>query len=247
MIHMDRTPSRAILIHHLVGIGNPFYPKGSLPPWSHLVSMLRRNGQNKDKAALLVLIGSRRSWWWGHLLVGQRETVPEYLNVGSGVVEGWGNTGIVLEIWREGRLSSCGNHGGREAMGFVNHGVQSQHNAGNLFHPCPGGCIIKQASSEHIVDGPIAPLVDGVTLRMVGGGQQPLYSQRAYKLPPDLTHKLSTPVGQEAAWSAKIRHDMPQESVAHRVRRVIASRYKDCIAGIAIDEHDEELMSTIGR
>ena len=94
-------------------------------------------------------------------------------------------------------------------MGFMNRGVQSQHNAGNLFHPCPGGRTIKQASSEHIVDGPMAPLVDGVALRMVGGGQQPLYSQRAHKFPPDLAHKLSTPVGQEAAWSAKIRHDVP--------------------------------------
>ena len=93
-------------------------------------------------------------------------------------------------------------------MGFMNHGIQSQHNARNLFHPCPGGRTIKQASSEHIVDGPMAPLVDGVALRMVGGGQQPLYSQRVHKLPPDLAHKLSTPIGQEAAWRAKIRHDM---------------------------------------
>ena len=40
---------------------------------------------------------------------------------------------------------------------------------------------------------------------------------------------------------------MSQESVAHRGRRVIASRYKDRVAGITIDEHDEELMSAIGR
>ena len=132
-------------------------------------------------------------------------------------------------------------------MGLMNHGVQSQHNARNLFHPCPGGCTIKQASSEHIIDGPMAPLVDGVALRVVGGGQQPLYSQRAHQLPPDLAHKLSTPVGQEATWSAKIRHDMAKESVAHRARRVIASRHQDCIPGVAIGEHDEELMSAIGR
>ena len=132
-------------------------------------------------------------------------------------------------------------------MGFVDHGVQSQHNAGNLLHPCPGERTIKQASSEHIIECPMTLLVDGVALRMVGGGQQPLDSQRVHKLPPDLSHKLSAPVGQEAAWSAEIRHDMSQESVTHRVRRVIASLYKDCVAGITIDEHDEELMSAIGR
>ena len=103
----------------------------------------------------------------GSFVGGSKETLPEHLNVGSGVVEGWGSTGLVLEIWREGRLSSCGDHGGREAMGFMNHGVQSQHNARNLFHPCPGGRTIKQASSEHIVDGPMALLVDGVALWVV--------------------------------------------------------------------------------
>ena len=73
-----------------------------------------------------------------------------------------------------------GNHGSREAMGFVDHCVQSQHNAGNLLHPGPGGRTIKQASPEHIIDGPMAPLVDGVALRMVGGGQQLLDSQRTH-------------------------------------------------------------------
>ena len=132
-------------------------------------------------------------------------------------------------------------------MGFVGHCVQSQHDAGNLLYPCPGGRTIKQASPEHIIDGPMTPLVDGVALRMAGGGQQPLDSQRAHELPPDISHKISVPVGQKAAWSAEIRHDMSKESIAHSARRVIASRYKDCISGITIDEHDEELMSAIGR
>ena len=55
-------------------------------------------------------------------------------------------------------------------MGLVGHGVQSQHDAGNPLHPCPEGRTIKQASQEHIIDSPMAPLVDGVALRMVGGG-----------------------------------------------------------------------------
>ena len=40
---------------------------------------------------------------------------------------------------------------------------------------------------------------------------------------------------------------MSKESVAHRVLRVIATRYKDRVSGVAIDEHDEEFMSAIGR
>ena len=132
-------------------------------------------------------------------------------------------------------------------MGIVGHGIQSQHDAGNLFYPCPGGRTIKQANSEHIIDGPMAPLIDGVALWMVGGGQQPLDSQRVHQFPPDLAHKLSAPVGQEAAWSAEIRHDMSKESVAHSVRHVIASRHKDRVPKVTIDEHDEELMSAIGR
>ena len=132
-------------------------------------------------------------------------------------------------------------------MGLVNHGVPSQHDAGDLIHPGRGWGTIKQMSPEHIVNGPMAPFVDGVPFRMVGGGQQPLDPQRARELPPDFTHELAAPVGQEAARSAKIGHDMAEESVAHRVRRVIASWHQDCIPGVAINEHDEELMSAIGR
>ena len=55
-------------------------------------------------------------------------------------------------------------------MGLVGHGVQSQHDAGDLVYPGQGGGTIKQASREHIVNGPMTLLVDGVPLRMVGGG-----------------------------------------------------------------------------
>ena len=55
-------------------------------------------------------------------------------------------------------------------MGLVGHGVQSQHDAEDLVYPGPGGGTIKQASPEHIINGPMTPLDDGVPLRMVGGG-----------------------------------------------------------------------------
>ena len=56
-------------------------------------------------------------------------------------------------------------------MGLMGHGVQCQHDAGDLVYPCPGGDTIKQASPEHVIDGPVAPLVDGVPLGMVGRGE----------------------------------------------------------------------------
>ena len=43
--------------------------------------------------------------------------------------------------------------------------------AGDFVYPGPGGSTIKQASPEHIIDDPMAPLVDGVPLWMVGGGE----------------------------------------------------------------------------
>ena len=56
-------------------------------------------------------------------------------------------------------------------MGLMGHGVQCQHDVGDFVYPGPGGSTIKQASPEHIIYGPMAPLVDGVSLRMVGGGE----------------------------------------------------------------------------
>ena len=55
--------------------------------------------------------------------------------------------------------------------GSWGHGVQGQHDAGDLVYPCPGGNTIKQASPEHVINGPVAPLVDGVLLQIVGRGE----------------------------------------------------------------------------
>ena len=56
-------------------------------------------------------------------------------------------------------------------MGLMGHGVQCQPDAVDLVYPCPGGDTIKQASPEHVVDGSVAPLVNGVSLGMVGRGE----------------------------------------------------------------------------
>ena len=107
---MHRLPSGAILVHHLVWVGNPFYYKGSLPLWGQLVGTLWGSGEHKDEAPFSVWVGVGRSWRRGQLLVGQGETLPKHLNVSRGVVERRGSAGIVLEIWRKDGLSASGDH-----------------------------------------------------------------------------------------------------------------------------------------
>ena len=81
---------------------------------------------------------------------------------------------------------------------------------------------------------------------MAKRGQHTLDNQRAHQFPLDFTHEFVTTVGQEAVRSAEIQDDMPEESVTQRVCSVIASQDKDSVPGVAIDKHDEKLMSVIG-
>ena len=92
----------------------------------------------------------------------------------------------------------------------------------------------------------MASLVDGIPLRMVGRGQHTLDPQRAHQFPPDIPHKFETTIGQEAARCAEVRYDMPKEGITHRACCVIAHRNKNCVPRIAINKHDEKLMSVIG-
>ena len=146
--------------------------------------------------------------------------------------------GIVLDVREKGRLASSGDHGGQEDVGLMGHRVESQHDARDFLHSCLGGSALKQASSEHVIHSPMATLVDGIPLRMVRRSQDALDSQRVHQPPPNITHKLTTAVGQETAWGAKIWNHMPEESFAHRVCGVVAGRYKDSVSGIAIHRHD---------
>ena len=64
-------------------------------------------------------------------------------------------------------------------MRLVHHNAEGQHEAWDLLHPSPRGCALKQVSPEHVAHGPMAPLVDGIPLRMVGRGQHTLDPQGA--------------------------------------------------------------------
>ena len=54
-------------------------------------------------------------------------------------------------------------------------------------------------------------------------------------------------VGEEPARSSKIRDNMPHESFADRIGRVVAGGYEDGVLRIAVHEDNQELVAVIRR
>ena len=52
-------------------------------------------------------------------------------------------------------------------MGFMGHCVEGKHYPRDLVYLGCGGESFKQASAEHVIQGPVAPLVDGVAFRVI--------------------------------------------------------------------------------
>ena len=88
--------------------------------------------------------------------MGKLEPLSNGLYVLGGVLGGW--RGLASEV-RSG--------GGRESVGFMGHCVEGKHYPRDLVYPGFGGGSLKQASVEHVIQGPVAPLVDGVAFRVV--------------------------------------------------------------------------------
>ena len=170
MVDMYCPPYQTVLICHLVGVRDPFYEKGALPPGCQLIGALRRRSHHEDEITFVIRVSSHRSWRWGHLLVSEGQALSHRFYIGSWILWRRGSAHITLEVWGQSRLSPSGNHGRQKTMGLMDHGVQRQHDAGDLIYPVSRRNILKQASPEHIVYGPMAPLVDGVTFGMVGRG-----------------------------------------------------------------------------
>ena len=61
-------------------------------------------------------------------------------------------------------------------MWFMRHSVEGQHDPRNLVNPCLRGGSFKQTSAEHIIESPVATLVDRVTFRMIRGSENLLDS-----------------------------------------------------------------------
>ena len=189
-----------------------------------------------------------KSWrrWGCHLLMSERQPLSHHLYIIGRIMERWRGAGVALEIWGKGGFSVGSDYRHREPMRLVHHGVEGQHEAWDLLHPSPRGCTLKQASPEHVVHGLMALLVDSIPLKMVGRGQHPLDAQRAHQFPPDIPHKFVTTIKQKAARCAEVRYDMPKEGVTHRACCMIAREDKNGVPRIAINKHDEKLMSVIG-
>ena len=131
-------------------------------------------------------------------------------------------------------------------MRLMRHGVEGQHDPRDLVNPCLRGGAFEQASAEHVVERPVASLIDGVAFGMVGGSENPLYPEGAQQLGPNCAHKFSSTVGEEPARRAEIRNHMPKEGLTHHVCGVIARRDEDGVPGIAVHKHNEELLVVVG-
>ena len=115
----------------------------------------------------MIGVGSRRGWRDGHLLVGKLEPLSNGLYVLNGVLSGWRGAGVRSEVGRKRWFATCSNHRGRESVGFMWHGVEGKHYPRDLVYPGFGGGSLKLASVEHVIQGPVAPLVDGVAFRVI--------------------------------------------------------------------------------
>ena len=93
----------------------------------------------------------------------------------------------------------------------------------------------------------MAPFIDGVAFRMVGGGENLLDPEGAQQLGPDSADELLAAVREEPARSAEVRGQVAHEGFADRVGGVVVGGDEDSIFGIAIHKNDQELMAVVRR
>ena len=132
-------------------------------------------------------------------------------------------------------------------MRFVWHGVERQHDPWDLVNPCLGGRTFKQVSTEHVVECPVAPLINGISFGMVGRSEYSLDPEGAQQLAPYLSYKLSSSVREEPERRAEVGDHLPKEHLAHHVCGAIARGDKDGITRVVVHKHNEELLAVVGR
>ena len=93
----------------------------------------------------------------------------------------------------------------------------------------------------------MAPLVDCVAFRVVGGGEDLLDPKRAQELGPNGADELPASIGEKSSGSAKVGDDMPHEGLANCACGVITGGDEDGVFGEAAHEDNQELMASIGR
>ena len=92
----------------------------------------------------------------------------------------------------------------------------------------------------------MATLINGISFRVIGGREHSLDSEGAQQLAPYFTQKFLTSIREKPERRAEVGNYMAEESLAHRVCGVVARGDEDGIPRIAVNKHDEELMSVVG-
>ena len=129
----------------------------------------------------------------------------------------------------------------------MGHCVEGQHYPRDLVYPSFGGGTLKQANSEHVIQGPVAPLIDGIAFRVIRRGEDLLYSKRAQEFGPYGTDELAAAIGEESAWSPEVWNNMPHKGLADGVGGVVAGWDEDGILRVAVYEDNQELVAVIWR
>ena len=244
MVYVDRTFHFSIFVDHLIFIG---YAADAIKPFPlrrQLGGTFGRGGEGEDEAADLVRVSGRRR---DHLLMSESEPLLYGFDVCGGVFGGWGRTGIRGEVWRERWFAACCNHGSRESVGLMRHLVEGQHDSRYFINPRFGRWSFEQAGAEHVVEGPMAPFIDGIAFRMVGGSENLLDPEGAQQLGADSADKLPAAVEEEPTRSAEVQDHVAHEGFADHVGGVVAGGDEDSIFGIAIHKNDQEFMAVIRR
>ena len=123
-------------------------------------------------------------------------------------------------------------------------GIEGQHYPGYFIDPGFGRRSFQQACMEHVIQGPMASLVDCVALRMIGWGEDLLDPKGAQELGPDGADEFLGTIGEEPVGCAKIRNNMAHKS-ADCIRSMVAGADEDGILQKAIHEGNQELVAVI--
>ena len=91
----------------------------------------------------------------------------------------------------------------------------------------------------------MAPFIDGIAFRMVGGSENLLDSQGVQQLGPNVADKLPAAVGEESTRGAEVGDHVAHEGFADRIGGVVAGRDEDGILGVAIHKYDQEFMVVV--
>ena len=129
----------------------------------------------------------------------------------------------------------------------MGHRVEGQHYPWDLVYPGFGGGSLKEASTEHVIQGAMAVLVDGVAFWVIRRGEDLLYSKRVQERGPYGADELAAAIGEEPSWSPEVWDNMPYEGLADCVGGVVAGGDEDGILRVAVYEDDEELVAVIRR